>query len=144
MTDETVRYVTDSRLITTSWAALWRKTPGATYRALGCQPDPDEPWMPLVRIASANSPAKAYEALVAMTGRPWCVVIRESDLLEIPSNEWRALVRTAPKLRMISDVLWQRAELIWTGAAQDQGRSLGLWMALTAAHGEEITVAQSF
>lgn len=142
MTEETVGYLTTSQLITTSWAALWRS--GKTYRVLGCQPDPNEPWMPLLRIASGASPAKAYDALQTMTGRPWCVVIREGDLLEITSSEWRALVRATPRLRMISDLLWRRAQLIWTGAAQDQERSQGLWMSLTAAHGEEIAVAPSF
>lgn len=142
MTDEVVRFTTHSQLITTAWAAMWRPASGSSFRALGCQPDPEEPWRPLIRIASGHTPVQAYGALVQMTGRPWWVVIREGCLLEIPSPEWRDLVRMVPKLRMIADLLWQRAEPIWAGAADDPERSQALWMAITAAHGDEIAVSR--
>lgn len=139
-----IGYRTSSALITTSWAAVVRTVRGTEYRAVGCQPDPDDPSMPLVRTVPGGSPAKAYQNLVEVTGRPWCVVMREGDIIELAPREWRDLVRSTVRIRMVSEVLWKRAELIWEGALDDIERSRALWLALTAACVEEITVMRDF
>ena len=137
-----IRYSTSSSLISTSWAAIYRNLKQTSYLALGCRPDPEDPSMPDIHIAAGSTPAKAYEKLVVLTGRPWWIVMREGDVLEVPSAEWRALVQVTRQIRMVSDVLWRRAEPIWQGAAANPDRSRGLWLALTAAHVDEITATQ--
>lgn len=138
-----IRYRTDSSLISTSWAAIYRNLRETTYLALACRPDPEDPSMPDIQIATGPTPAKAYENLVILTGRPWWIVMREGDILEVPPAEWRALVRITRQIRMVSDVLWRRAELIWQGAGDNPDRSRGLWLALTAAHVDEIAASPS-
>jgi len=133
-----LRYQTSSSLITTSWAAIHRPDGRRSYHALGCQPDPDEPSLPLLRSVSAPTAMKAYNALVELTRRPWCIAIPERDLLEIPSSEWRELVRAIPKIQMVSDVLWERAELMWRNAKRAPEKARGLWLSLTAAHADEL------
>ena len=140
MTLPTIRYRTNSRLITTIWAAIYRSLADRKYFALACRLDPEDPALPEIHMVTGATPAKAYVNLVRRTGRPWWIVMREADLLEMDPTQWRALVRTTPQLRLVSEVLWRRAELIWQSAPDNPERSRGLWLVLTAAHGDEIVV----
>lgn len=138
-----IRYCTSSSLITTAWAAVYRNLGQTAFLALGCRPDPEDPSMPDIHLVVGRTPAEAYQKLEKATGRPWWIVMREGDVLEVPSAQWRDLVRVTQHVRMVSDVLWRRAELIWHGASRDIERSRGMWLALTAAHVDEITATSA-
>lgn len=129
-----IRYRSSSAIVPTTWAAVYRGLDEKTFHALGCRPDADDPSMPNLHKVVGRSPAIAYKNLVEATARPWWVVVREEDALEMTPQQWRELVLTTPQVRMVSEVLWRRAELIWLGARDDLERSRGLWLALTAAH----------
>jgi hypothetical protein len=86
------------------------------------------------------SPLKAYQRLTALTGHAWCIAVREHDLVALDRAHWTEMVRGIPRIKMISEHLWNRAKPIWDEAFDEPASSRALWLALTATHEEELRV----
>jgi len=86
------------------------------------------------------SPLKAYQRLTALTGHAWCIAVREHDLVNLDRGHWTEMVRGIPRIKMISEHLWNWAKPIWDEAFDEPASSRALWLALTATHEEELRV----
>jgi hypothetical protein len=129
--------------LTTAWAGIVPVEDGAGYMLLGCRPGEKRPFgrLPNVTVVTGRTPLQAYKELVGLTGQPWCLAMRESDLINLDGAHWTQMVQGIPRIKLVSDQLWIWAEPIWEDASEDLpaslDRSRALWLALTAAQDEE-------
>jgi hypothetical protein len=134
--------------ITTAWAGIVPVEDGSEYMLLGCRPGRQGPFgrMPKVTVVTGRTPLQAYERLLVVTGQPWCLAMRESDLINLDGAHWTQMVQVVPKIKLVSDQLWTWAEPIWEQARQNQpgslDRSRARWLALTAAQDEELRLRE--
>lgn len=134
--------------ITTAWAGIVPIEDRPGYLLLGCAPGRIGPFgqLPEVVVATGSTPLKAYRKLVRLTGRAWCLAMRESDLINLDRAHWTEMVQGIPKIKLVADQLWNWAKPIWEEAFQDSPRSIdrsrARWLALTAAQDEELRLRE--
>lgn len=129
----------------TSWAAIVPLEDGGGYRILACYPRSGKGQPPRFESTTGSSPGRAYDCLVRETGQSWPVAVREADCLGLDPIHWSTMVRGIPKIKIVSEYLWEWAEPIWEEAWRDAPGSLeisrALWLAITAAQEDRGTFA---
>lgn len=132
--------------ISAAWAGIVPTEDGTGYRIVGYLPGGGGRVLPQMRSAKGSSAAEAYANLALATRREWSVGVREVDLLNLDHVHWTQMVNGIPKIKIVSEMLWVRAEPIWELADEDPpeslARSRALWLALTAAHDEEVRLPE--
>ena len=137
-----------ANMITTAWAGIVPLENQPGFLIYGCKPGKRLSLgvPPVYVTARGATPMQAYQRLTRLTRHAWCVAVRESDLINTDGVQWTQMVHGIPKIKMISDQLWTWAEPIWDEAQDDLpaslDRSRALWLALTAAHDEELRLAE--
>lgn len=135
-------------LLSTPWAGILPREGRRGYLIHGCKPGDRLACgvLPARVTATGATPVKAYQNLIKATGHAWSVAVRETDLLNLDRVHWTQMVHGIPKIKMISDQLWMWAEPIWDEAEKNpptsMDRSRALWLAMTAAHDEELRLAE--